>query len=148
MPGRTRKEALDPFLDAVQRAVLCVAQAQVVAGPSHAMIRPALARMGRERGLSLAIDLFYEAVPAADGSRRWRVVTTGYRYTLRDGEERELVSYQWHPRGPSPVTTPYLHLGNRLVRPGVPFGGVHLPTGFVTLAEERESVDLAIVADG
>lgn len=63
------------------------------------------------------------------------MATIGYRYALEDREGRALVSYHWHPHGPSPVTTPRLHLGSRLVRPGVPFGGVHLPTGFVTLAD-------------
>ena len=97
-------------------------------------LRPESVAVGRARALSLSMDLFHEVVPAVD-SGRWRVATVGYRYTLGDDEGRELVSYQWHPRGLSPVTVPHLHLGSRLVRPGVPFGGVHLPTGIVTLAD-------------
>lgn len=135
MVGRTPKAAIQPFRDSLQRAIACVSQAHVVVLTPRFSLRPELALIGRDRALSLSMDVFYEIVPVTTGARGRRAATTGYRYTLGDGEGREFVSYQWDQRGRSPVTTPHLHLGSRLVRPGVPFGGVHRPTGKVTLAD-------------
>ena len=138
--GRSPTSALRPFGESLQQAVSCVSHVHVVLVAPRFTLRPEPVVIGWDRALSLTMDVFYEAVPAAVGSRRWRIATTGYRYTLGDSEDREFVSYHWHPRGPSPVTTPHLHLGSRLVRPGLPFAGVHLPSGFVTLADVLRTV--------
>jgi len=72
---------------------------------------------------------------------RDRVETTGYLYEINDRDGREILAYHWHPEGVSPITEPHLHLSGRL-RPfdlgdrdtAVRLGGMHLPTGIVTLA--------------
>lgn len=69
-----------------------------------------------------------------------------YQFLLGDIGGRELVIYDWHPTGPSPVTTPHLHVPaagavTLAQRSGTPradartyLGSLHsLPTGQIRL---------------
>lgn len=44
------------------------------------------------------------------GVQAFAARTTGYQYIVSDIAGRELVIYDWHPTGRSPVTTPHLHV--------------------------------------
>lgn len=82
-------------------------------------------------------------ITASPGGRdRYSVQITTYHYYLLDSQGREIVAYHWHPGGVSPVTVPHMHLSSRIGRldvgPGfdpAALGEMHLPTGFVTLAD-------------
>ncbi len=68
-------------------------------------------------------------------------LTTSYRYLVRDIAGQDLVAYEWHPTGSSPILTPHLHIpAARAVvmaqRDGSPragarthLGALHFPTG-------------------
>ena len=64
------------------------------------------------------------------------VRSVGYFYEVRDRQEREVLSYHWHPVGRSPIIHPHLHLSGRLAPldtgprdAPIAFGEMHLPTG-------------------
>jgi hypothetical protein len=115
--------------------MLCIAQAQIISRKERLTLSPTMVRLGRDRALSLSLDHFFEFVHPSDAPDRWAVRTSGYRYTVSDRDGHELVSYQWHPQARSPVTSPHLHLGSRLVRADSPLTPIHWPTGHVTFAE-------------
>lgn len=60
--------------------------------------------------------------------------TTGYIYTILDGQQRQVLNYHWHPRGRSRIVAPHLHLkqGARIGQPEI--RDAHLPTGYVSLS--------------
>ena len=73
---------------------------------------------------------------------RFEVRTTAYGYRVIDSLQREVVAFHWHPSGASPVTLPHMHLSSRIGRLdlGAGFapaalGEMHLPTGYITLAD-------------
>jgi hypothetical protein len=73
--------------------------------------------------------------------------TTSYRYLVSDIAGQDLVVYDWHPIGLSPVTTPHLHVPAAASvvlaqRAGTPradarmhLGSLHLPTGPISLTD-------------
>jgi hypothetical protein len=78
---------------------------------------------------------------ARDG---WTVRTVGYSYDVLDADERELITFHWHPQGPSDVRTPHLHVSGvpPILLPKRPSGHdapphdlrrAHIPTGIVGL---------------
>jgi hypothetical protein len=84
----------------------------------------------------------YDVLSDQDSTRSYWVQATSYRYQLLDGEEREILAYHWHPVGLSSITYPHVHLSGRLApldtgrgAEPVALGGMHLPTGLVTLAD-------------
>lgn len=69
-------------------------------------------------------------------------VVAGYALTLFEHSGRELLAFHWHPAGRSPVGYPHLHVSAALrgTTPSgevaiLPLDKVHLPTGFVSLAD-------------
>jgi hypothetical protein len=60
--------------------------------------------------LSLGLRQNYTIVEWEGARGPWKVKTFAYSYVLLTGED-ELLAFHWHPRGPSPVTTPHLHVG-------------------------------------
>ncbi len=84
----------------------------------------------------------YEVVATTTAPTAFEVRTIGYRYRVLDPLDREVLSYHWHPTGVSPITYPHLHLSRRLSpldlgphQEPAALGEMHLPTGFVTLAD-------------
>lgn len=81
----------------------------------------------------------FEVIEDVENSDRFNVQVVGYWHDVRDQEGHELIAYHWHPTGASTVRTPHLHLSSRInpvpVASGtaLPFAGMHIPTGFVTL---------------
>jgi hypothetical protein len=54
---------------------------------------------------------------------------------LDDADGREVLSFQWHPGGRSPVTWPHLHLGAGAEVGRAELTSAHLPTGRVAIEE-------------
>lgn len=133
--GKTPKEALEPVHSALQRAVLCVAQAQIVNRTPRLTLHPASVLIGRQRRFLLSSDHYYEIAAPKRKTDGWTLRTIGYRYTLSDQADTEIVSYHWHPTAQSDVVAPHLHLGNALLPPMSSFRRLHLPTGLITFAE-------------
>ena len=85
-----------------------------------------------------------------DGQSFSAVRASYYSYGVLDGEEREILAYQWHPDGPSPVRFPHLHataapailLAERAAPRSEPrsvaLGRMHLRTGPVILEDVVE----------
>jgi hypothetical protein len=68
-----------------------------------------------------------------------KVQTADYGYTLRDADQQEIVSWQWHP-SVGDYEMPHVHAGRGL--PG-DFGRLHIPTGRVAF----EDVLLFLIKD-
>lgn len=154
MPAKKPKAAVDALVARLPRVASCITDQPVLASghrPSpqpYAVTFAALGRavslraVNRNRRLSFFMAYEYRVVEVSGGRRSYQVQPAGYRYRLLDTEERELLAYHWHPVGPSSVTYPHLHLSGRLhpLELGgedgpIAFGEIHLPTGFVTLAD-------------
>jgi hypothetical protein len=85
--------------------------------------------------LYLAVAHFYRIVEEPGPRGPWRVKTAGYSYIIHGAEGRELYAFQWQPHGPSPVTTPHLHLGSGLGTGNPQLPKKHIPTGRISLEE-------------
>ena len=69
-------------------------------------------------------------------SQSFTAKTVYYAYGLEDSQTgHEIFAYHWHPKGPSRVRHPHLHLeqGALIGRPEL--SGRHLPTGHVALRD-------------
>ena len=77
---------------------------------------------------------------STDGDvRRYQVILRGYRYGILDQQQREIVTFHWHPGRRSHEHDPHLHVGSVIVDPdassfGKPFSRFHIPTGQMALA--------------
>lgn len=134
--ARTQREARARFRATLQDASLTVSDGVVLdVGDQFAFVGGSVP-LGRDRAYALSVRHFFATLPISEGSPGWDLRTVGYSYRLRHREGQELLVFQWHPTGQSPVTWPHLHLGSRLLRPELarPFASAHLPTGQVTLA--------------
>lgn len=86
-------------------------------------------------------------LPQDPGCSPYRVSTSFYQYQVLDIHERELVIYDWAPRGRSPVHAPHMHIpaaGSVILpqRPGSPLAtqktyldDLHFPTGHIFLED-------------
>jgi hypothetical protein len=132
LAGRTRKEAHDAFLGPFRRAVQCVAAAEVFtsgyAGDDVHVVActphfPEQRNWGAETDLPLVAetgehDLFfrvnhqYTVVHEPNDQDRgpYKISSAHYGYGVFDRDGRELLVYQWHPRGISSVRYPHLHV--------------------------------------
>lgn len=167
MHGQTPKQAFDTFLDRFRLTVQCVAQSGAHGG-GHEVGQtysitltpqghgagdpvPLRIRSGR-RDLFLAVAFRYSIAYIPEDRERgsYSVRTSYYSYRILDGDEQEILVYHWHPEGVSGVRSPHLHVSCvptiALAQRGrrardlrtIPFGKMHLPTGFVSLADVVE----------
>ncbi|MCP9490466.1 MAG: hypothetical protein MSC31_11410 [Solirubrobacteraceae bacterium MAG38_C4-C5] len=124
----------------VARALSCVARSHVVSGGAHlAATQPRAVVLNDGNAVSLrgptplAISVAgqFTVVEEAKG---WTPRVLAYFYVLAQ-EDTELLSFHWHPVGPSPVRTPHLHVGVE-VRVGERWlPKVHVPTGVIALQD-------------
>ena len=142
MLGRTSAEAVNNYRQHIQSLVSCVTNsvADVAGGyrPGpypHSLLlnngRPV--RLGGTSRLGLQLQQSYLIDTPTSRNDRWLVRVIAYAYTLFDVEQREVLSYHWHPMGNSPIVTPHLHLeqGAQVGRPEV--RDAHLPTGAISV---------------
>jgi hypothetical protein len=92
-------------------------------------------RLSSQDRIHLRFAHYYRIVEDPELGQRWRVITTGYVYSLDDANLQEILAFHWHPTGRSPVIEPHLHLG-----PGARVGydrlhRAHIPTGHITIQE-------------
>lgn len=156
MPSRTPGEALESHRQSIQRLVSCISNHVIGVNYPRAYFPSlpdsvssfAIFELGNglgvplrsEASIAVRVQLTAEIVQDLEipGSRSWMVRTGGYLISFSvDG--RELVAYQWHPHGRSPVTDPHLHIGPAIAGSSMQIGTrtvnrVHFPTGVVTLA--------------
>jgi hypothetical protein len=75
----------------------------------------------------------------------WDAQTAAYEYRLSDQDDREILTYHWHPGSQSHVRTPHLHLGPSAEVRRDSLLTAHLPTGMVAL---QDVIRLAIESFG
>ena len=122
-------EAVNNFLDPLQRVVSCVTQAQLnvkggyypTTGEPHALVLGdgLPQKLPGETNLSLVVKQFYYVIRVEELDRGpWRVSTAEYNYNLRDADNRVVLAFHWHPAERFKVRHPHLHLdqGARLGR--------------------------------
>src|SRR6478609_18718 len=92
-------------------------------------------RLQGDARLHLSLSQRYRIVEATDELGPWRVTTAGYFYEVADSDEREIVAFQWHPAGPSSVTTPHLHFGAGARIGYRTLAACHVPTGRISIEQ-------------
>jgi hypothetical protein len=66
---------------------------------------------------------------------RYSLIVMGYKYSLHDAGDREIIGYHWHPSGQSRHTQPHFHLGPAAETRQRDLASAHLPTGIISLAD-------------
>ena len=145
MPGRTPEAATHNFIDPLQRAVSCVTDAVLTTTGYHARHEPhALTLSPRDAPLrvlvgqpllTLRVTLHFRHVQTPGSVGPWRISTAGYWYTLSSTDDRELVSYHWHPNAPGEVNYPHVHFGPIAAVGHTRLSNSHAPTGHVALTD-------------
>jgi hypothetical protein len=140
MPGRNSREALQRFVEPLQRAVSCLTSsillhtgASVSDTPHFLRLSDDPSMIGQDRRFTLQLRLRYYMVRTEGDREPWQVQTSEYAYTLSWGREpgENILAYHWHPDGRSPITFPHLHLyaGAQLGLQSLQ--NAHIPTGRV-----------------
>ena len=146
MAARTPAEAVNNFLDPLQRVISCVTQAQLnvkggyypTTDEPHALVlgNGLPQKLSGETDLSLVVKQFYYVIRVEDPDRGpWKVSTAEYNYNLRDTDNRVVLAFHWHPAERFKVRHPHLHLdqGARLGREDL--HRTHIPTGRIFIEE-------------
>lgn len=84
--------------------------------------------------LTLAVAEHLQALPAG-GSGEVAVRDVAYLFGIGDESGRELLSYHWHPSGPSRIIGPHLHVHADIQLGTAWLPKVHVPTGPVALQD-------------
>jgi hypothetical protein len=89
-----------------------------------------------QREIYLAVVHQYRIIEDDPTTRGpWRVQSVGYSYILHGEGGKELFAYQWHPGGPSPITSPHVHIGTGLGLTDLSVPKLHVPTARVSLEQ-------------
>jgi hypothetical protein len=149
----TAEQAVEEFSGQLREALSCIVQQVHLKTPridrlpkETAVVPVGLGRPTRlahnpESSVKLAAPLFllfqiYIEVPkSSDG---FRVTTNGYSYAVSvtiDGRLRNVLSWQWHQHGVSPVTYPHLHVKAHHDVWGKSFPKLHIPTSRVLIED-------------
>lgn len=157
MLAKTAEAAADHFIDEQRLAFSCISDGAVYGSGvtvrreqtltiwDHGQLSSNTLRLATHSGIGeLEFRVNVNYLIEMTGLRAFVARITRYRYAIYDIADRELVIYDWHPAGPSPVITPHLHLpaaGSIILaqRPGNPldgartqFGSMYFPTGNTT----------------
>lgn len=84
--------------------------------------------------LAMRVTQHYRVVRAEGQREPWKVKIRAYYYTLEE-DGAEILSFQWHPKGPSPIVYPHLHLGTAATVGHQQLAGAYIPTGRVPLEQ-------------
>jgi hypothetical protein len=141
MPGRTARQADDAFLGPLRRALSCITDVQFFVSPpapARALLLSGGDLTGGDLklrsgvvggGLLLRIRQQFRSVHDLDAvmEERWHVSTVAYDYRVsRVDDDRELLSWHWHPRGG--VSFRHLHVGADWLN-----RRLHVPSGRVSI---------------
>lgn len=130
------------FLEPIQDAVSCLAQAKVTVSPGGQNVD------GRVHGLTVNLDrpvklkgqplllrvrMQYEIIRAEDPERGpWRVTTHGYAHEVQQSDGQAVISWHWHPT--TQMSEPHIHAGTtQLADEAVLSRRHHIPTDRVSL---------------
>lgn len=153
MAARRAEEAGDAFVEAQRLALSCISDCTVFGSGSTPGREQTLTiwergqrqanrlRLSTHGGVAdLAVHITLAYIVEVVGVQAYAARTTSYQYEVSDIAGQELVIYDWHPTGRSPVTAPHLHIpAARAVvlaqRDGSPragarthLGAMHFPT--------------------
>lgn len=136
------------MVSCVSGAVLTAAPGGYQPGVVHCLtLKRAPVRLAASHVLGLLVDHYYRLVRRDGPGREWVAETASYYFALRDGVDREILAYHFHPHVES-VAYPQLHVGpgavnqESLIRAGLSaqhnalradVAGAHLPTGSIVL---------------
>ncbi len=142
MASRTPAEAVAEFVALLQQALSCVTDSVLdVRGGYRPSDEPHAATLNRgvpvrlhgHDRLGLLVSLYYRIVEDSSIQGPWVVRTAAYYFALTDSDDKELLTYHWHPAARSAVTWPHLHLG--AFSHGAGLSRAHLPTGRIALEQ-------------
>ncbi len=165
MVGRTAEEAEDAYLDLIQVSLSYVTIGTAIASGKRAGRRavtlfvpgqtvPNVAILKTHGGVGEVLFRFaltFEFVqPPSGAPEPYAVSTVEYQYRISDLASQELVSYEWHPTGLSPIAIPHLHVpaagtvvmaqrhNSPIASSKTYLGRVHFPTGTILLEDVIE----------
>jgi hypothetical protein len=153
LSGKSPHQAVDAFVNPLNRArstvtnaVLAVSPGGYGAGGPHTVaFRVGSPRLSTDYGgLALTAIVGYSAVQTDDPDRGpWKVKTENYVYRLTAADGARAISFEWHPTGSSPVTTPHAQLGSAGLGQGLSDLGrllskAHIPTRRISLEQVLE----------
>jgi len=142
LAGTSPRKALQNFVEPLQLAVSCICKAVFTYLPPEdpSLLYTLLLANGEKVKLpgpdryTMTVLLNYTFAEVAGERGPWKVSTKAYFYTIEDREEREVISFQWHP-GTEATMFPHIHLGHAAqVRHGQ-LQKAHIPTGRVALED-------------
>ncbi|SPF41724.1 hypothetical protein SBA4_2780016 [Candidatus Sulfopaludibacter sp. SbA4] len=142
---------MESFLRPLRRVVSCITRSILdVRGGYHPSKKPHSVMIGDGSPVPLAgtgrlrLDFVhhYNVIEMPNQPGSWKVGTAAYFYALNDSDDREILTYHWHPDGRSPIRFPHLHLGSGAGRLRLDLAAAHCPTGRISI---EEFLRLAIV---
>lgn len=154
MSGTNARTVVDQYAQLLQAALHCVTPAKLRRGISdHTGIEMLtlfeaptveLRRRDSDTGerfepVSLLVHHHYRVITEDSDPRQYRVVTAGYSYAIRNQQQREILTFHWHPGRRSHEQEPRLHVGSAILDSsasdiGKGFSSFHIPTGYILLA--------------
>lgn len=81
----------------------------------------------------LSVLMNYTIVEATGPRGPYKVKTTAYFYSLEEDGGKEILTYQWHPKGVCKF--PHIHLGSSSKLGLKTLNKLHLPTGRIALEQ-------------
>ncbi len=157
MTSRTPREAVKAFIEPVQLSLSCITDAvlnhrsysnrdypskePLVLTINNGNLTPLLV----DEELLLSFRMFYRVVEDSSKRGAWKATITGYSYSLRDHDHKEILAYHWHPDIRNSVGFPHMHLGAGTGMTRQELFRAHLPTGHIAL---EDIVRLTIIEFG
>jgi hypothetical protein len=151
VPGRTPGEAVQAYIEPLQKTISVVSKGVLIASNRREIDIKSVLSLPDPVSLNGRADLFlaftqqYRIIKDPTNGPL-RVTTDYYKYALETEDAEEIIGYHWHPDGESPIRFAHLHLG-----PGANLGRAelhgkaHFPTGRVAF---EDVVELLIDAFG
>lgn len=136
MAGRTPSEAIRAFTSPIQAALTCFADGRVsvdqyTTGAVGVLTfnRSADVLLNGPGKVTLSVAMRYRIVDnVGAATKKWKVSTVGWIYTLKDGGGALIADYHWHPEITPDIAFPHLHAPDDASRR-------HLPTGRVLIED-------------
>ncbi len=144
MPGKTPREAVKAYLEALQKSVSIVCKGVLRVSNYDRLDEISVLTLTAPVPLNGRSDLYlsfrqqYKVLRHSERGR-FRVTTLYYSYAVETQDGQEIAGYHWHPDGVSPVKFPHLHLGSA-ARIGMEelTRKAHFPTGRVAFEDVVE----------
>jgi hypothetical protein len=140
LSGRSDKEAISRFAEALHSTLSCVAETHFYMKGGKDNVRLLLLQTPAvlECGPRLLLDVThrFSLEDDARSTSRRRVTSQEYIYDIRDAEsERTLLAFHWHPLGISRVRGHHAHIKFEGAVSSTLLSKIHLPTSRVLLED-------------